>query len=79
MKSRDDITKLIHNLRNQLNNISLNADLAKLELPDGSGSEPGSAIAAPILECLDAIQSASVKCADIADDLAAITSMDDLQ
>ena len=69
MNSQSEFAKLIHNLRNQLNNISLNAELAKMELTAESIPPTCSSNLTPALECVDTIIEACSKCAELADAL----------
>jgi hypothetical protein len=66
--------KLIHDLRNQLNNITMNAELAKLELavPIEKDSDRGSKRAA--LESIDVILCACKFSAAIVHDLSTLSA-----
>lgn len=69
MTSHSDFLKFLHNLRNQLNNISINAELAKMELTAESNPAFQECSSTPVVECLDTILDACTKCAAIADKL----------
>lgn len=61
----------IHNLRNQLNNIAMNAELAKLELATQGEKSIPTATDAQVLECIEAILTACRASTTIIDTLSA--------
>ena len=70
MDKKTSPEKLLHDLRNQLNNISMNAELAKLELATPHSQNPTSHNLEAPLACINVILETCVRCAAIADDLA---------
>lgn len=62
--------ELTHQLRNQLNNIAMNAELAKLELTSPEGASLQVASEGTPLQCVEAILQACAECADVMSALA---------
>lgn len=65
---------LTHELRNQLNNIAMNAELTKMELTvqGDPGAGPQHPARGVPLECLEAILQACAECAGLVDALAGL-------
>lgn len=63
---------LTHQLRNQLNNIAMNAELAKMELMTPDDTMPLDTLVGTPLECVDAILRACAECAEITDALSGL-------
>lgn len=74
MSDESEFGLLLHRLRNRLNNISMNSELAKLELTHGNASGDQEVLAA--IPCLDAILDACRDCADVAEQLAVFDPVD---
>lgn len=70
--SSADLHKLVHDLRNRLNNIAMNAELAKLEIGtfDTTQQSTNSDATAEALACLTNILVACKESADVADAIA---------
>jgi hypothetical protein len=66
-------TQLMHDLRSQLNNISMNAELAKLELTTQAPSQSIELNSADSLACLDTIRAACAACNEILEALASLS------
>ncbi len=74
MDKKTSPEKLLHDLRNQLNNISMNAELAKLELATPHSQNTTNHDSAAPLACINVILETCVRCAAIADDLTAASA-----
>tara|TARA_R110001599_G_scaffold353231_1_gene591120 strand:+ start:205699 stop:205968 length:270 start_codon:yes stop_codon:yes gene_type:complete len=70
MDNKTTPEKLLHDLRNQLNNIFLNAELAKLELATESSQTVSREDLDASLACINLILEASNRCSEIVDKLA---------
>lgn len=60
-----NLTTLIHNLRNQLNNIAMNAELAKLELNTLDTDDDQISSVESAIDCLESILSQCLKSAEL--------------
>ena len=69
-----EMSRLVHDLRNRLNNISMSAELAKLEINLVVDEHGSSDSAAAALGCLDAILGACKESAGFADAIASYSS-----
>lgn len=70
--------KLLHDLRNRLNNIAMNAELAKLEMGSLDPNAPAalSSSGAEVLSCLTSILVACKEGADVVDAIAELSLPD---
>lgn len=69
MSHPQDIARLVHDLRNPLNSITMTAELAKLQLQQGAG-------AASVAENLDAIVRICRQCSDRLEAFSSTSSSD---
>lgn len=68
MPANNTLESLVHSLRNRLNNISMNAELAKLELDCAAGDRAQDSGSEAALQSIEAILVACRECGGITED-----------